>query len=145
MYNTFSYYKLTSKFYLASILFFTSSIAVSYIIMWKRVRQSGKTLTRSGSTTLDLEKRQKRLTQMILILVFSYLCCNIPMHLNYVFALPRNFYYVSICFYSAQYAINFIIYHLSYSQYRKATSYFLRYSLTKILCMAVGNKNQFHN
>ena len=30
-------WKLTSKFYLVSILLLTSSIAVSYIIMWKRV------------------------------------------------------------------------------------------------------------
>ena len=103
-------FKICQDTLVLSLLFFISAIAISYIIMWKTARKSGKTLTRSGSTTLDLEKRQKRITRMILILIFSYFLCNIPMHLNYVFSLPRIFYYVSILFYSAQYAINFIIY-----------------------------------
>ena len=135
-------WKLSSKFYLVSILLYSSSIAISYIIMWKTARRSGKTLTRSGSTTLDLEERQKRITRMILILLFSYFLCNIPMHLNYVFSLPRNFYYVSVLFYSAQYAINFIIYHLSYSQYRKASCYFVKHLFFKIFCSSGENKYQ---
>ena len=136
-------WKLSSKFYLVSILFLASIIAVSYIIMWKKVRTSGRVLTRSGSTTLDLEERQKRLTRMILILLFSYLLCNVPMHLNYVFTLPRNFYYVSILFYSAQYAINIIIYHLISLQYRKASHYFLMYFLSKTFCRFSSNERNF--
>ena len=136
-------WKLSSKFYLVSILLLTTIIAVSYIIMWKKVRTSGRVLTRSGSTTLDLEERQKRLTRMILILLFSYLLCNVPMHLNYVFTLPRNFYYVSILFYSAQYAINFIIYHLISLQYRKASHYFLMYFLSKTFCRFSSNEHKF--
>ena len=108
--------------------------------MWKKVRTSGRVLTRSGSTTLDLEERQKRLTRMILILLFSYLLCNVPMHLNYVFTLPRNFYYVSILFYSSQYAINFIIYHLISVQYRKASHYFLIYLLSKTFFRFFSNE-----
>ena len=134
-------WKLTSKFYLVSICFLTSSIALSYMVMWKKVRKSGKVLTRSGSTTLDLEERQRSLTRMILILVFSYIVCNIPMHLNYINSFHRNFYYVSIVLYSAQYAINFIIYHLSSSQYRKATCYFVIYMFSKIICRASRNAN----
>ena len=76
--------------------------------------------------------------------IFSYFLCNIPMHLNYVFSLPRIFYYVSILFYSAQYAINFIIYHLSYSQYRKASCYFLKHLYFKIFCSKGENNYQYN-
>ena len=92
-------WKLQSKFYFASICVFISSIAISYIIMWKKVRRSAKVIVRSGSTTMDIEDRQGKLTRMILILVCSFALCNIPMHLNFIFTFSRNFFYISIALY----------------------------------------------
>ena len=124
-------WKLQSKFYFVSLCVFISSIAISYIIMWKKVRSSAKILVRSGNTTMDIEDRQGKVTRMILILVSSFSLCNIPMHLNFIFTFSRKFFYISVVLYSSQYATNFIIYHLSNPQYRNASSYFLRYLVAK--------------
>ena len=124
-------WKLQSKFYFVSICVIISSIAISYIIMWKKVQSSAKILVRSGNTNMDIEDRQRKLTRMILILVCSFTLCNIPMHLTFIFTFSRDFFYLSVVLYSSQYGINFIIYHLSNPEYRNASTYYLRYIASK--------------
>ena len=100
--------------------------------MWRKVRNSAKILVLTGSTTIDIEDRQRKLTRMILILVSSFSLCNIPMHLSFIFTFSHNFFYISVVLYSSHvYAINFIIYHLSNPQYRNASSYYMRYLVAK--------------
>ena len=136
---TFIYsYSLTS--YIASM----AIIAGSYSSLLYKVHISRRSFKGESDRKLTetLEKRERKMTLTILILILLNLFCWLPYQLSniYIFATrsehvksSEQFYFdLFIAIYFTQYSLNFFVYIVRSEQYRKAFLYFWHYLQLKI-------------
>ena len=109
-----------------------SVIIISYVLLRKEVISSANYLKKEGHVTIELHRRELKMTRTILFLISAHGLCNIPMLINQAL----NFYEVKINFYLwhllmiiyvTQPALNFFIYAGSNEQYQLAYIDFWRY------------------
>ena len=120
-------------------IFTVATMAVSYIVIWRKVRLSKKNFSEAGGNApACLSKREMKITMTILILIISNIICWLPyclfrMVTGYrIFMLqsktayyPNNtfdyiMYIISITIFESQYLVNFVLYVIRCTQCRKA-------------------------
>ena len=100
-----------------------ATIAVSYFLLRRKARFTSVYIKTCENISAQVEKREKKMTRTILILLLSHIVCNVPMllfqgvyfstlHLN------ANTWYVVMIIYESQFSLNFFIYAGSNEQYR---------------------------
>jgi len=128
------------------VLVATITMWVNYIIIWREAKKSSRNLERTGSTNSTkslLERRNRKMTQTILLLTLVCGCCNMASVINVILnmvimpLIDPNYYEPPACFYivssifEAQFGLNFLIYALKNDQYRSAYIEFWKFATNR--------------
>ena len=131
------------EWYITTMLFISVAITtISYVLLWRRARDSAKCLKRGGIITNELLNREVKMTRTILLLLVIHGICNLPIAIFQIAASVLEFAniqkegfqegfqilaYIFSLAYMAQFGLNFFICIGSNEQYQMAYVTFWRY------------------